>query len=190
MTTTWPSIRAALAGAVAEILACEDEQVRWSTDSQPVNDLQVRLSVVSEMAEADPRREVDPDTLNVTLYESKRIAVDVLIETTSGEFPENTVDAHSLANRLRLALMHDSIVDAFKEAGIVLSTNPGPIRSVDYEERESGYWICARSFELPLRATFEYTLPDYSVGVMTEVIGAGEVDEEENRVEYDVEDPS
>jgi hypothetical protein len=187
--TTWPTIRAALAGAVAEILTLEDAQVRWSTDSQPVNDLQVRLSVVSEVAEADPRREVAED-LSVTFYESKRIQVEVLIETSGGEYPENTEDAHTLAQKLRLALMHDVIVDAFKEAGIVLSTNPGPIRAVDYEDRDSTYWICARAFELPLRATFSYTLAGHVAGVMTEVIGDGTVDEEENRVEYDVEDPS
>lgn len=174
MSTTWAQIRAVLKTAIASILACNEAQIRWSTDSQPMADLQVRLSVISELGDADARRDLDPNAAvgeQLTFTEPKRLQIEVMIETGLGEY-DTANDAQYHASRLRVALQRDSIRDTLKAAGVVLVDRPGPIRSVDYEARETGYWICARAFELPIRCHFVDTDPDFVLGQILRVTGS------------------
>ena len=183
--TTWPAIRGALTTAIAAILGLDEGAVRWSSDYQPVHGTQVRIGVVSDVPDGEARQD------GQFVYTSSRITLDVRVETVIGEAnDEYDEDAQTLATKLRLALEHRRIRDALRDEGIALVQEPGAVRNVDYESRENTYWVCARSFELPIRATFQYEDPEFApIGEVLRVIGSGDVDLVIDDVEFDVEKP-
>lgn len=141
-----PTIKAALSELFAELLDMHPSLVYWTDDGTPVNDEQCLLSWVSTVPEADAREEIDPETLEPTVYESVRAQLQVVIESTHRD------RADMLARRLALRIQRRSSLAALKAAGVALVMAPGAVSDRSYEDRlGDGAWVPAAAFEIPLR---------------------------------------
>jgi hypothetical protein len=125
--------------------------VTWDNEPSQNSNVFIRLTLVSNVDEAEPSEWTDPATLLSTIRVTKRAQINVMCESTEAQIAENVIERVMLrigreSERLLLAL-----------AGVVLAAKPIASTDLSYDDREDGRRVSVHATEIAVRYNMRET---------------------------------